>query len=81
MCSRAVLDRLQALLMRCQLPTEVSSPLAVEAILDGMALDKKITDGQWVFILPKKIGAADMTKGVDRLAIKNLLERQVPQLD
>ena len=72
-------QRLLTLLETLRLPTAVTEPIAVETILEGMALDKKITNGQWVFILPRQIGQADIVPGIPREAIKNLLERQVPR--
>lgn len=77
-CSMAVLKRLQTLLQELHLPTAVTEAVPLSDILEGMALDKKITDGQWVFILPRQIGQADIVLGIPREAIKNLLERQVP---
>lgn len=78
-CAKDVPQRLLTLLETLRLPTAVTEPIAVETILEGMALDKKITNGQWVFILPRQIGQADIVPGIQREAIKNLLERQVPR--
>ena len=78
-CAKDVPQRLLTLLETLRLPTAVTEPIAVETILEGMALDKKITNGQWVFILPRQIGQADIVPGIPREAIKNLLERQVPR--
>ena len=77
-CAKNDEKRLEKLLQNFMLPTTIEQPLTVEAILSGMALDKKIVDGKWVFILPREIGRVDIVAGIDREAIKNLLEREVP---
>ena len=80
-CSSSDEKRLKKLLQGLKLPITIKQPLTVESILSGMALDKKIVDGKWVFILPREIGQVDIVAGIDRKAIKNLLERQVPKHD
>lgn len=55
------------------LPVALEKELSVEAVLNGMALDKKIQDGQWVFILPEAIGRVQTVKGVSQTDIRQLL--------
>lgn len=75
-CANEVVNRLQSLLASFHLPVQIDQPLSVEAILEAMALDKKILDDQWTFILPRQIGQADIVSGIKREDIQNLLERQ-----
>lgn len=76
-CQSVVKERLVRLLTAFGLPVQRQMDIAAEDILQGMALDKKIVDGQLVFILPTRIGEAQIVSGVSPSAIKALLEGQV----
>lgn len=47
LCDAAVESELKELLQQFQLPTQVDKGLAVEAIINGMLLDKKCRMGSW----------------------------------
>ncbi len=64
-------ERQRRLLIRLGLPTECPD-LAPDRIIDVMALDKKVSDGEIVFVLPEKIGAV-RTERVDRSTLRRFL--------
>lgn len=76
-CSAAVKEQLQAILACYQLPTVLAKGIELTAVLEGMALDKKIVRDQWVFILPDRIGHVEIVQGISRTDIQRLLEGQV----
>lgn len=76
MCIPEVVMELVEMLEGYCLPTTFGSNLAVEQILGGMALDKKVENDQWVMILPKAIGQVTIVKGVSPREIASLLTRK-----
>ncbi len=57
---RSVLDRLVPLLKRAGLPTYLSHPPAVDALMAAMALDKKVADSRIRLVLPTAVGAVEV---------------------
>ncbi len=76
MCDAAVEDEIRHLLEQFALPVSVDKRLSIDEVMDGMALDKKVQDGQFVFILPESIGNVTIIKGVQQQAIRALLLRE-----
>ena len=76
-CDAVVESELKELLQQFQLPTQVDKSLAIEDILNGMLLDKKVQDGQLVFILPEKLGSVKIVKGIEQEAIRMLLQKEI----
>lgn len=64
------------LLSRFGLPISVDNNLPLDEIITGMMLDKKVQDGQLVFILPTAIGSVEIVKGVPLSEIEGLLKRE-----
>lgn len=73
-CSPAVEQELTELLLAYDLPVAIPDGMAIQEILEGMELDKKVQDGQWVFVLPEEIGRAKIVKGIARARVQLLLE-------
>lgn len=76
MCDASVEDAVRELLMQFCLPVQVDRTLSVDEIMNGMALDKKVQDGQLVFILPEAMGNVKIVKGIQQSEIKVLLLRE-----
>lgn len=69
----------KAHLARLRLPTEanhVASRGNAERLLDHMGRDKKRSDGQLAFILPRKIGEAYLDKSISHNTIRDFLVRE-----
>ena len=49
----------------------------MDEILNGMALDKKVQDGQWVFVLPEALGRVKIVKGIAQAEIAALLAKEL----
>ena len=49
----------------------------VDEIVNGMLLDKKVQDGQLVFILPESIGHVKIVKGIPQDVIADLLREEL----
>lgn len=77
LCDAAVEAEIKELLQRFALPVQVDRALPLEEILGGMLLDKKVQDGQLVFILPEKLGRVKIVKGIEPEAIRQLLQREL----
>ena len=73
MCGAEVETAVAALLQQFHLPTKADSSLSLQEVLDGMMLDKKVQDGQLVFILPEALGRVKIVKGVPQEEIAVLL--------
>ena len=73
MCGAEVEAEVAALLQQFHLPTKADSSLSLQEVLDGMMLDKKVQDGQLVFILPEELGRVKIVKGVPQEEIAVLL--------
>lgn len=76
LCSTAVENELAVLLRQLALPTEADRNLSLSEILDGMMLDKKVQDGQLVFILPERLGNVKIVKGIPQEEIAALLREE-----
>lgn len=74
MCDTNVEQKLSALLTQFHLPISVDETLSRTEILESILLDKKVQDGQLVFILPERIGKVDLVKGVPIVDIDALLK-------
>lgn len=74
MCAASLEQKIAALLQAFHLPVEVEPTLSMDEILQGMLLDKKVQDGQLVFILPEAIGNVTIIKGVPQEKIRVLLQ-------
>lgn len=74
MCDHTVETQIQALLQQLQLPVTIDPALSKTEILQSMMLDKKVQDGQLVFILPESIGKVNIIKGIPLSDIDALLE-------
>ena len=66
-------NRIEALLTRAQLPTQVPTSLSSQQILDLMALDKKVKDGKLRLVLLQEIGKAILTDQFDLHLLKTTL--------
>ena len=73
MCGAEVEAVVVALLQQFHLPTKADSSLSLQEVLDGMMLDKKVQNGQLVFILPEALGRVKIVKGVPQEEIAVLL--------
>ncbi len=65
--------RLQDLLQRFRLPTQVPESLDADSLLKHMRLDKKSISGELRLILWRGIGRAEMISGVEEAPIRELL--------
>ncbi|MGM9526132.1 MAG: 3-dehydroquinate synthase [Peptococcaceae bacterium] len=77
MCDTAVEAEVKALLQQFQLPVQVDKALVLDEIVNGMLLDKKVQDGQLVFILPEAIGHVKIVKGIPQDVIADLLREEL----
>ena len=68
-----VAQHLRAMGMKSQLSDIDGSLPSAEALVDLMAQDKKVVDGQLRFILARGIGQAFVTSDVDRADVVTLL--------
>lgn len=73
MCEASIEGAIRQLLEQFKLPVNVDNALSIDEIMDGMALDKKVQDGQLVFILPETMGNVTIIKGVPQSEIRALL--------
>lgn len=76
-CGSQTVEALKEILLAYQLPIAFADDVDIELVLKGMALDKKVTDGAWVFILPKMIGQVEIVKGIAPEEVRALLESGV----
>ncbi|MBT8447040.1 MAG: 3-dehydroquinate synthase [Gammaproteobacteria bacterium] len=72
----AELERIDALLARCKLPTRLPGELGADAMLELMAVDKKVKDGELRLILPRAIGEAVISADFPRQALARALDRR-----
>ena len=77
MCDDCIEAEVRGLLEQFGLPVTVDKALNIDAIMEGMALDKKVQDGQLVFILPEARGNVTIVKGVPQSAIRALLAKEL----
>lgn len=76
LCAEDVEAQITQLLQQFQLPVQVDRNLSIEEIINGMALDKKVQDGQLVFILPEQLGSVKIIKGIPQKEIAVLLQNE-----
>lgn len=77
MCDDTVEREISAVLTQFHLPGSIDEGLALDEILNGMALDKKVQDGQWVFVLPEALGRVKIVKGIAQAEIAALLAKEL----
>ncbi len=77
MCDDTVEREISAVLAQFHLPGSIEEGLALDEILNGMALDKKVQDGQWVFVLPEALGRVKIVKGIAQAEIAALLAKEL----
>ncbi len=65
------LQRQQALIAKCALPTEIPKNLDPQGIVTALSLDKKVHHGKIRFVLPTGIGSARVT---DLVTTRHILE-------
>jgi 3-dehydroquinate synthase len=65
--------RIKAVIDSYGLPSEMPPDLNIDSLLASMQLDKKTEAGQLKFILPEKIGAVRIHKGITEKAIRESL--------
>jgi 3-dehydroquinate synthase len=70
---RADAERIEALITRAGLPTQIPADLKPAEIYDKMFSDKKVSGGQIRFILPTKIGKVDLVGDVPRERVMEVL--------
>ena len=78
-CGAEVEAELKDLLQQFSLPVTADRNLSQGEVLEGMLLDKKVQDGQLVFILPEKIGHVKIVKGIPQEDIAVLLQKEFEQ--
>lgn len=74
MCDANIEQEISALLQQFCLPVIVDKTLSRKEILESILLDKKVQDGQLVFILPEQIGSVKLVKGVPLSDIETILQ-------
>lgn len=72
---RAAVQRIEALLQRSKLPLRAPKALSVERMLDLMAVDKKVEEGQLRLVLLRAIGEAVVTADFKADALRQTLEQ------
>ena len=68
------LRRLRCLLTQYGLPTDLPKELSYNVILKAMALDKKVSNDQWVFVLPSGIGQVKLVSGIEPSTVEDILK-------
>ncbi|MBR4943865.1 MAG: 3-dehydroquinate synthase [Peptococcaceae bacterium] len=76
MCDASLEAQITDLLKKFCLPVCADRSLSIDEVMDGMALDKKVQDGQLVFILPETMGDVKIVKGIPQSDIRALLQRE-----
>ena len=76
MCDAGIEHQVRELLEKFRLPVQADRSLSIDEVMDGMALDKKVQDGQLVFILPETMGNVKIVKGIPQSAVRALLQRE-----
>jgi len=69
-----VYEPTRRLLAKLGLPVELPPHFETDAIMDAMMHDKKFRGGQMVFVLPKRIGAVDIVKGIPSELVRDVVE-------
>ena len=68
-------ERQQALIEKASLPTRLPGGVGIDAILATIRTDKKVKDGKVRFVLPTRIGAAEVTDQVSPDIVRNVLKQ------
>jgi 3-dehydroquinate synthase len=76
LCDEEVVDRLEKLLKKIGLPTELPN-LDPETMIRILSHDKKVKDGKVRFVLPEKIGKVVIRDDVDPDIIRRILENNL----
>ncbi|MCL4127831.1 UNVERIFIED_CONTAM: hypothetical protein GTU68_009551, partial [Idotea baltica] len=72
--SEAEVDRVRALLVKCDLPVVPPSAMSSDKFFELMSVDKKVLDGSLRLVLLKSIGDAMVTSDFDASLLKGLLQ-------
>lgn len=73
--SEPLVQRQLALLQKAGLPTQIPASVDIEAIIDTLQTDKKVSAGQVRFVLPTQLGTAIVTDQVPATAIRQVLQQ------
>lgn len=65
----------ERILRKFGLPVRIPAHLDTDAIMSAMMHDKKFTEGNMVFIIPKEIGKVEINKNVPAAWVKEVVER------
>ena len=74
--SEQEVNRIQALLAKCDLPIVPPSTMSPDKFFELMSVDKKVLDGSLRLVLLKSIGDAVVTSDFDASLLKGLLQRK-----
>lgn len=77
MCDASLEEKIRMLLTDMHLPHQIEQALSLEEILEGIVLDKKVVNGQLVFVLPEEIGSVKIVKGIAKEEVVQLLEEEL----
>jgi 3-dehydroquinate synthase len=81
LCAPADARRVEAHLREVGLPTRLQEVPggygSVDALLDGMAQDKKVKGGSLTFILARGIGQSFVARGIEAEKVRAFLEREI----
>lgn len=66
--------RIKAVIDSYGLPTKLPEGIDLESILSSIELDKKTIAGELRFILPERIGAVKVYRGIDTTTVRDLLK-------
>ena len=84
LCAAADVERVEAHLHACGLPTRIADipgfDAGAEAILEAMAQDKKVERGALTFILVRGIGQAFVAKSIGADEVRRFLEHDLQDL-
>lgn len=72
--TQAACDRQTALIQTAGLPTQLPPNMDLDAILDALQTDKKVSAGQVRFVLPTQIGAAIVSEQATAEVIRSVLQ-------
>jgi 3-dehydroquinate synthase len=73
--SDTLAQRQLALVQKAGLPTQIPATLEIEAIVEALQVDKKVSAGRVRFVLPTQLGAATVTDQVPTDAIQRVLKQ------
>nr|CRH06183.1 3-dehydroquinate synthase [Candidatus Magnetococcus massalia] len=73
MVDEALVGRVERLIARSGLPTQLEKKFPMAGYLDAMARDKKVEAGKLRFVLPTAMGSAVVKGGIDEAALRKVL--------